>query len=98
MPKKNQKKQRIQADKDVQTKLPPGVKLVRTFEGHQSYVASLAFDPQGDTLASASGDGTVKLWETRSGELLRTLDGHQKSVSTLAFDSKGSMLASGSGV
>ena len=32
--------------------LPPGVKLLRTLEGHQGAVLSVAFDPQGGTLAS----------------------------------------------
>ena len=39
---------------------------------------SVAFDPQGETLASGSDDNTVKLWEARSGKLLRTLEGHQE--------------------
>jgi WD40 repeat protein len=43
--------------------LPPGVKLLRTLEGHPNSVVSVAFDPQGGTLASGSGDNTVKLWE-----------------------------------
>ena len=58
--------------------LPPGVKLLRTLEGHQDVVMSVAFDPQGETLASGSADKTVKLWEARSGKLLRTLEGHQE--------------------
>ncbi len=38
---------------------------------------SVAFDPSGRTLASGSGDNTVKLWEVASGKLLRTLEGHE---------------------
>ncbi len=38
---------------------------------------SVAFDPQGETLASGSDDKTVKLWDVHSGKLLRTLEGHQ---------------------
>jgi WD40 repeat protein len=60
--------------------LPPGVKLVRTLEGHQSEVFSLAFDPHGGMLASGRIDGTVMLWEARSGNLPRTLKGHQCAV------------------
>src|SRR5437763_1297037 len=76
--------------------LPPGVKLLRTIEGHGSAVLALAFDPTGRTLASGSHDLTVKLWEVASGKLLRTLKGHTGIVSNLAFDPTGRTLASGS--
>ncbi len=80
-----------------QPELPPGVKLLRTLKGHQYVVTSVAFDPQGETLASGSEDKTVKLWEVRSGKLLRTLEGHQRTVNSVAFEPLGGMLASGSG-
>ena len=64
-------------------------KLLRTLEGHTDEVWSVAFDPQGGTLASGSDDETVKLWEARSGKLLRTLEGHQAAVSSVAFDPQG---------
>ena len=54
----------------------------------------MAFDPQGETLASGSGDKTVKLWETRSGKLLRTLEGHTDSVNAVVFSPDGHLLAS----
>ena len=82
--------------KSCRPELPPGVKLLRTLEGHQGAVLSVAFDPQGGTLASGSDDKTVKLWEARSGKLLRTLEGHQDSVMSVAFDPQGGTLASGS--
>ncbi len=77
--------------------LPLGVKLVRTIEGHQDSVRSVAFDPAGQTLASGSFDNTVKLWEWASGKLLRTIEAHQRTVMSVAFDPTGRTLASGSG-
>ena len=76
-------------DKDEATaklELPPGVKLLRSLEGHQGSVRSVAFDPSGQTLASGSYDSTVKLWERNSGKLLRTLKGHEDEVQSVAFD------------
>src|SRR6185369_11001512 len=79
-----------------QSELPPGVKLLRTLEGHKDRVYSVAFDPQGGTLASGSADKTVKLWETRSGKLLHTLEAQREAVCSVAFDPQGGTLASGS--
>lgn len=96
MAKKNQKKQRARAGERVSTELPPGVKLLRTFEGGQGVIMSLAFDPHGEFLASGGDNGTVKLWAGHSGKLLHTLEGHKEAITSLAFDSRGGTLATGS--
>jgi len=93
MPKK---KPDEQLDGPQTPELPPGVKLLRTLEGHKSRVNSLAFDPASQMLASGSHDQTVKLWEVTSGELLRTLKGHGNGVFGIAFNPTSRMLASGS--
>src|SRR5205085_698352 len=76
--------------------LPPGVKLLRSLEGHKDFVYSVAFDPTGRMLASGSGDDTVKLWEVASGKLLRSFEGHKETIFSVAFDPLGQTLASGS--
>jgi WD40 repeat protein len=37
---------------------------VARLKGHTNYVFALAFSPDDTTLASSSGDGTVRLWDT----------------------------------
>jgi WD40 repeat protein len=46
-------------------------------------VWSLAFAPDSQTLASASSDKTVKLWDARNGKLLQTLHGHENRLIAL---------------
>ena len=88
--------QKKTTEESGELKLPPGVRLLRTLEGHQAAVYSVAFDPVSHTLASGSEDKTVKLWNTTSGKLLRTLEGHQGTVWSVAFDPASHTLASGS--
>ena len=39
-------------------------------------VNSVAFSPDGERLASAGGDGTVKIWNSRTGEVIQTFPAH----------------------
>jgi hypothetical protein len=67
-----------------------------TLRGHKGWVYSVAFAPDGKTLASGSTDGTVKLWEVGTGRELATLTGHARVVRSVAFAPDGKTLASGS--
>ena len=86
--------------------LPPGLNSVLAtalsngpsyalFRGHQGYVTSVVWSPDGKTLASASDDGTIRLWEAASGQPVRTL-GQKGSVKSVAWSPDGKTLASAS--
>ncbi len=64
--------------------------------GHTAEVLSVAFSPDGKTLASGSFDSTIRLWDVQTGELLKTLIEHTNVVFSLAFNPDGKTLASGS--
>ncbi|OUL34394.1 serine/threonine protein kinase, partial [Nostoc sp. T09] len=70
--------------------------LQKTLTGHYYTVKSLAINPDGKTLASGSGDNTIKLWNLATGELIRTLTGHSNLVRAIAISPDGKTLASGS--
>jgi WD40 repeat protein len=84
---------------DVSTLLNPGATNRQPFEetltGHSGRVSSLAFSPDGQTLASGSTGGGIILWDIASmqprGE---TLTGHNGAVLSLAFNPDGRSLAS----
>ena len=56
----------------------------------------MSFSSDGKTLASGSGDKTIKLWNVETGQEIRTLSGHNDSVSSVNFSPDGKTLASGS--
>jgi eukaryotic-like serine/threonine-protein kinase len=68
---------------------------VRTLPG-TSAVSAIAFSPDGGSLASASHDGIVRLWNVRTGQVVRALAGHADVVYGLAYSPDGHALATAS--
>ncbi|AYQ36576.1 caspase family protein [Runella sp. SP2] len=64
--------------------------------GHYGQINDLQESPDGKLLASASADGTIKIWEKNTGILLKTLEGHSREVNSIDFSSDGKTIVSGS--
>ena len=66
----------------------------QTFRGHTRWVYSVAFSPDGRTLASGSWE-RIHLLDAVTGEHKQTFRGHTRWVYSVAFSPDGSTLASG---
>ncbi|MGZ8844875.1 MAG: WD40 repeat domain-containing protein [Pyrinomonadaceae bacterium] len=82
---------------DQSVEIPTGPLGLRTLKGfsHESTIYTLMFSPDRRTLATASRDGTAKLWDGANGKLIATLR-HKRGVASLAFSTDGRTVATGS--
>ncbi|MEM9008820.1 MAG: hypothetical protein AAGE59_35590, partial [Cyanobacteria bacterium P01_F01_bin.86] len=70
----------------------PGFLERNTLLGHTDEILSVSFSPDGETIATASADSTVKLWD-REGRELQTLSGHTGEVWSVSFSPDGETIA-----
>lgn len=78
----------------LKAQLPRPNEITRLTD-YSAEVWAVQFSPDGNTLATASDDGTAQLW-TREGTLIATLNGHSGSVWDVQFSPDGTTLATAS--
>ena len=69
---------------------------VRFTLGHSAEVEGVAFSPDGKHIATASSDGTARVWDAATGHPVVTLKGHAAKVTCVAFSPDGTRIATAS--
>ena len=74
----------------------PGIwKKEFDLKGHNGYVQSLVFSPDGKLLAAGDSSGAVRLWEVATGKERALLKAQMGNIYSVAFSPSGEMLATG---
>jgi WD40 repeat protein len=68
----------------------------RELSGHKDRITTAAWNPQGNTLVTASMDGYAKVWNTANGQQLFLLSGHTGGVLSAAWKPDGTQIATAS--
>jgi len=81
---------------DAQEKKP---EIVAKLAGHLGGVSALTFNPKVPVIATGSGNGVVRIWEAKTGELLTRMDAQKPTgsrVGQLGFSADGTLLSASS--
>jgi WD40 repeat protein len=62
-------------------------------EGHETDVRAVAFSDDNQMIATGSADGTIKLWDAKSGEEKHNLIGHKDCVRAVVFLPSGTLVS-----
>jgi len=73
----------------------PGGKL-KTFQGHTSYLQSVALRDDGKFILTGSADKTAILWEGATGKIFQTFKGHSAAVNSAAMSGDAKLVLTGS--
>ncbi len=80
----------------LMTKKTQNYTFAKFLTGHTNWVNAVSFGSSGQ-LASGSQDGTIKLWDTKSGGFVKNLNTDQtQGVRGVKFNKEGTLLVTGS--
>jgi WD40 repeat protein len=65
------------------------------YRGHTDTVNTVAWSPDGKSIASGAADGTVRLWDVATGMQMYVYRGHQASVNSIVWSPDSQRIASG---
>jgi guanine nucleotide-binding protein subunit beta-2-like 1 protein len=68
----------------------------RALKGHSHFVQDVVISSDGQFALSGSWDGTLRLWDIRSGTTAKRFVGHTKDVLSVAFSADNRQIVSGS--
>ncbi len=87
----------VGADNVVRVFHPRRGSAISAYEGHLGPIVDTEFSPHASKLATASTDGTARVWKVGSrGGLLLLLSGHHNKVTSVSFSRNASFLITGS--
>jgi len=72
----------------------PQAQQTAVWRGHEGPITDFAFSPGGNVAVSSGLDGTVRIWEVRTGKQTRILAGHDNEVFAVAVSADGRLIAS----